>query len=632
MKQHEMKFDFLLTFKTRCTPAVLACTLILPGLLHSTKLTAEEAISPVRAEATVAAPIEQTKPSNELGALKEAIQKEQAAPRKPRVNQKGDSQNFKIQKLEFKKAKLVDVMRTISEISDINIVPTKTAGETEITVYLRNVTVHEAVDTISRSNGLWYRQDKISKAYRVMTTKEYQSDMVVFRDDTTEIFNLLHPNPVIVATVIQDIYGDRVIMTLGVEDDTGLSGLGGMGGGIGGSNRGGLSGSGSSFGSNRSGGYGSNRNSSSRNNSSRGFTSRQTGGSGRRGVNIVSERAINEELTPEQLSRLDAAVAASDAPNSVDSEALVGLSRTEQPIYITVNREHNLIIVRTSDTAAMREIERLIKDMDRPTPQVLLEMKVLELSSGDSFRQTFSLTGISGDGKESLGLGNFPTEGGTLVYNYINSVISARLELLERNNQVNTLSSPILLASNNKPSQVFVGEERVIVTGVDVAPATAVNGVVVSSVAVPVTEVRNIGNTLLILPKINADRTVTLIVQQDTSTVNVGGGSLPVLIGNNVQNFSIDTVNTSNIQGTVVAKDGLTVAVGGLINHRDSNVVQKVPFISDIPVLGQLFQRKEQVKSKSELILLITPHIITNPSETENVTYDNLEDVSEQAW
>jgi type II secretory pathway component GspD/PulD (secretin) len=543
----------------------------------------------------------------------------------------GDSQRFKIQKLEFKKAKLVDVMRTISEISNINIVPTKTAGETEITVYLRNVTVHEAVDTISRSNGLWYRQDKISNAYRVMTTKEYQSDMVVFRDDTTEIFNLLHPNPVIVATVIQDIYGDRVIMTLGVEDDTGLNGLSGMGGGMGnrsGSSMGGSSRSNGGIGSNR----GSSRNSSSRNSSSRGFTSRQTGGSGRRGVNIISERAISEDLTPEQLSRLDAAVEASDEPNSVNSEALVGLSRTEQPIYVTVNREHNLIIVRTSDMAAMREIERLIKDMDRPTPQVLLEMKVLELSSGDSFRQTFSLTGVSGDGNESLGLGNFPAEGGTLVYNYINSVISARLELLERNNQINTLSSPILLASNNKPSQVFVGEERVIVTGVDVSPATAVNGVVVSSVAVPVTEVRNIGNTLLILPKINADKTVTLVVQQDTSSVNIGGGSLPVLVGNNVQNFSIDTVNTSNIQGTVVAKDGLTVAIGGLINHRDSNLVQKVPFISEIPVFGQLFQRKEQIKSKSELILLITPHIITNPSETENVTYDNLEDISEQVW
>ena len=160
----------------------------------------------------------------------------------------------------------------------------------------------------------------------------------------------------------------------------------------------------------------------------------------------------------------------------------------------------------------------------------------------------------------------------------------------------------------------------------------AVNGVVVSSVAVPVTELRNIGNTLLILPKINADGTVTLVIQQDTSSVNVGGGTLPVLIGNNVQNVSIDTVNTSNIQGIVVAKDGLTVAIGGLISHRNSELVEKVPLLGDIPVLGQLFQRKELVQSKSELMLLITPHIITNPSDAENVTYESLDAAALHAW
>lgn len=543
-----------------------------------------------------------------------------------------ESYRFRIQKLEFKKAKLVDVMRTISEVSNINIVPTKKAGEMEVTIYLRNVTVHEAIDTISRSNGLWYRQDKISNAYRVMTTEEYQKDVVVFREDTTEVFNLLHPNPVIVATAIQDIFGPRVIMTLGVEDDTGIGGMGGLGGGGLSSGSSGRSSSGLSGSSNR-GSFGSNSRSNSRGGSSS-FTSRSTGGGrgGRGGVNIISDRAVVDNLTSDQLSRVDAAVEEAGSTSAVPGEALEGLTRTEQPIYVTVNREHNLIIARTSDTSAMREIERLIKEMDRPTPQVLLEMKVLELSAGDSFRQSFSLTSDSRNGKESLGLGNFPSEGGTLVYQFMNSVISARLELLEKNNRVNTLSSPILLASNNKPSQVFMGEERVIVTGVDVTPATAVNGVVVSSVAVPVTELRNIGNTLLILPKINADRTVTLVIQQDTSSVNVGGGSLPVVVDNAVRNISIDTVNTSNIQGIVVAKDGLTVAIGGLISNRDSDVVQKVPILGDIPVLGQLFQRKEQVHSRSELVLLITPHIITNPSETEKVTYESLDAITDHEF
>src|SRR5690606_19895577 len=113
---------------------------------------------------------------------------------------------------------------------------------------------------------------------------------------------------------------------------------------------------------------------------------------------------------------------------------------------------------------------------------------------------------------------------------------------------------------------------------------------------------------------------------------NVGGGTLPVMIGNNVQNVSIDTVNTSNIQGIVVAKDGLTVAIGGLISHRNRELVEKVPLLGDIPVLGQLFQRKELEQTKSELMLLITPHIITNPSDAENVTYDSLDAAALHAW
>lgn len=615
MKQHEMKFDFLLTFKTRCTPAVLACTLILPGLLHSTKLTAEEAISPVRAEAAVAAPIEQTKPSSELSALKEAIQKEQAAPRKPRVNQKGDSQNFKIQKLEFKKAKLIDVMRTISEISDINIVPTQKAGEKDVTIYLRNVTVHEAVDTISRSNGLWYRQDKVSRAYRVMTAEEFQDDVVVFRDDVTQIFNLLHPNPIIVAQAIEDLYGSRVILSLGVQADDFNTGTTG--------------------GTSARSGQSSLRRSTSSNRNNRGGI----GGSSRGGVggrNQPSELAVTEELTPERISRLEQAITAADG-TVVSSEDLKGVSRTEQPIYVTVNREHNLIIVRTSDVAVLRDIEHLIKEMDKPTTQVLLEMKILELTIGDSFNQLFNFEYRSGNGKEVIGLGNntIPTQAGSFIYNFIDSQISARIEFLQKNNQINTLSSPILLASNNRPARVFVGEERVLVTGVSVTdPIIGAVGTVITPGRVTYdTEIRDIGNTLNIVPKINADGTVTLSIQQDVSSVLPGAITLPpITVGNTVQNFNIDSVKVANIEGIVVAKDGLTVAIGGLISSSSSYNETKVPLLGDIPLIGELFKKKDKTNTKSEMILLITPRIIKNPSDGEMVTADTMDEVSEQAW
>lgn len=551
---------------------------------------------------------------------------------------RSSSMQFKIQNLEFRKARLIDVMRTISELSGLNIVASQAAGAKEVTIYLRDITVHDAIDAISRSSGLWYKQDRQSGAYRIMTTEEYQKDVVVFREDMTKVFNLLHPNPVIVATAIRDIFGSRVLLSLGVEDNTGLGGIGGIGGRAGG---GGFSGGIGLGGFGGGAGIGLGGRSSA---GARSFTSRQTGGrlGGSFGGGIggfaagagnrISDQVINETLTADQLAKLDAALEEDPGDNQVSSEALKKISRTEQLIYITVNREHNLIIVRTSDRDALQEIESLVREMDRPTPQVLLEMKVLELLSSDTFRQSFSLTATSGDGKHVLGLGNFPAEGGTLVYQFMDDVIAARLELLQANNRVNTLSSPILLASNNKPSQVFVGEERVLVTGVTVTQGIATNAGIIPATISPETEVRNIGNTLVILPKINADKTVTLVIQQDSSSVNVNGGSIPVVVGNEVQSFVIDTVNTSNIQGTVVAKDGLTVAIGGLISTRYIDNVQKVPLIGDIPVLGQLFQRKEQVEAKSELILLITPHIITTPNETENVSRRDIQPLSDQRW
>lgn len=538
------------------------------------------------------------------------------------AKQKGDSQNFKIQKLEFKKAKLVDVMRTISEISDINIVPTKEAGESEVTIYLRNVTVHEAIDTISRSNGLWYRQDKISKAYRVMTTKEFQNDIVVFRDDVTQVFNLLHPNPIIVASAIEDLYGSRVILSLGVQsDDFGTGGV--------------SSGGARSGGASARGGQSSLRRSTGGQNNNRGSSSNRRLSSGQTGNQ--SERAITEELSPERLARLEQAIAASADGIMVSSEDLQGVSRSEQPIYITVNREHNLIIVRTSDTGVLKDIERLIKEMDKPTTQVLLEMKILELTVGDSFNQLFNFQYLSSDGQEFVGLGNsaIPTEAGSFIYRFLDSRISARLELLQRNNQINTLSSPILLASNNRPSRVFVGEERILVTGVTATdPIISAVGTVITPGRITYeTELRDIGNTLNIIPKINADGTVTLSIQQDVSSVLEGAIALPpITVGNTVQSFNIDSVKVANIEGIVVAKDGLTVAIGGLISNSKVNNETKVPLLGDIPLVGELFKRKDQSNRKSELILLITPRIIKTPNDGEMVTADTMDEVSDQTW
>jgi len=136
----------------------------------------------------------------------------------------------------------------------------------------------------------------------------------------------------------------------------------------------------------------------------------------------------------------------------------------------------------------------------------------------------------------------------------------------------------------------------------------------------------------MVFPKINSDKTVTLMIQQDSSTLVRGGSTIPIPVGTTIQSFNVDSVRTSNIQGTVQAKDGLTIAIGGLIDSSDSDEEQRVPILSEFPILGELFKRKVQQKSKRELLLLITPHIIETAHEGDDMTRDALEPLSVQEW
>lgn len=547
-------------------------------------------------------------------------------------------ENAIISKLEFKQANMVDVVRALADMSGLNIVATDEAAKKTVTVFLQNITVKDALDTISKNSGLWYRQDKTSKTFRIMSTEEYQRDMVVYREDTTRVFNLLHPNPVMVATAVRDLYGNRVRLTYGVEPETFVTG--GVGQGVGGNrNQTGVNNNRNQNGAGAMGNGQANMRQTTAN-GNRNVTNNNAGAGAVAGA-AGQSNAITEKLTADQLQKMDAAIQVDDDGNIISSNVLKDITRSEQPIFITLNREHNLMIVRTSDAAAVKEIENLVKEMDKPTPQVLLEMKVLELTVGDSFSQLFSFSSISKDGKHGLDapVSDIPLGGlnsGKLVYTFVDNLIAARIELLKKDKKINTLSSPVLMASNNRPASLFVGEERLLIRGVTVTDPVlggANNNVITPAKITYETEIRNVGNSLNIKPKINADGTVTLAILQDTSTVNVGGMQFPpITVGNTTQTFAIDSVNTANIEAVVVAKDGLTVAIGGLIKTKNGKDVRKVPILGDIPILGKLFQDREEFNDKTELILLITPHIIANPTESEDVTRDAVEPISEQEW
>jgi general secretion pathway protein D len=500
----------------------------------------------------------------------------------------------RIARLELRSVNVHDALRLISEATGINAVASEEAGRKEIRLSLRDVTVHQAINLLAKTGNLWYREE--GGTFRVMTTEAFQKEVVVVREAFTRVFTLLHHNTVEMARVIADLYGSRVLLSLGSEE-----GDAGAGGGL------------------------------SRPVSSGGET----------------------KLTPGQIERLTAQLTAPvpeiGAPTSVQR----GLSENEPPIFVTVVRQHNTLVVRSGDMRVIQDIESLIHELDRPTPQVLLEMKILRLGLGDHFRSIFDFGAVSGstqvgpptgqppnplvpDAPDSpqrvFGIGNFPLEGGTFIYQFLNDHFRARIQLLEEENKVEVLATPMLLAANNRSARVFVGEERVLVTGVSTNVITSATGPSTTVIS-PITEVRDIGNTLKIFPRINADRTVTLQITQDTSSVLKGSATLPVSTQTgDVRQVPIDTVDTATLETTVVAKDGLTVAVGGLIQSSNSRNVQKVPFLGDIPILGRLFRREATDAAKQELILLITPHVILTPTEGQTVTETRVKEHSENSF
>lgn len=512
----------------------------------------------------------------------------------------------KIKEFEFANAQLLDVIRTLSELSESNIIATPAATEKMVTIHLKNVSVLDAIKSISRISDLWYRYDEDTNTYRIMTREEYSKDLIIRDSEHIEVFRLLNANVRIVAQSIEDLYGERVTLSLGIEAGNQSSGA-----------------SNSSNSSSRNGVRNSRSfNQNDRNNRSN-DNSRDSGVSSRSGNLITSGAQLNaSQLSQSQIEQIAARQTGNQA---LDSETLQAVTVQSQPIYVTVNNEHNMIIVRTDDKKVIQAISQLVKEMDIPIPQVMLEMKILSVILGEDFNSIFNFQVRPGGSNQSTNpilLGNNGLLGtGSFIYEFLNNRLQANIEFLEQNNRVKVLSNPMVLASNHREAELFIGEESLLTRGFTFTGAVISDGTIVSPGFIEATtELEEIGITLRITPRINSDKTVTLDLQQENSTINVGGSSLPISDGaGNIVTLPVDTVNTARLTGTVLAQDGLTVAVGGLIRTSKSRNEQKVPLLGEIPVIGRVFRSTTETEEETETVLLITPHIIERPEQSESI-------------
>ena len=587
--------------------------------------------------------------------------------------------------VEFRDLPLGEAMKILSQQSGLKIVASEEAGKKKVSLYLKDVSPLVAVAAVTQAHGLIYRRDQESGIVRIFTAKENQRDLTAFRDEQTEVFTLLYPNAVNVATAIKDLFGERVVLSYGADDRRifddlqerfdrfdlinsrslglgffsgttgGFGGQGGFGGFGGGGFGGGFGGSG--FGGSGFGGTG--------------FGTRNFGGStgfsgGIRPSDILRDTRAQEQkritpldqrlqgLTPEEIQELEKAFTDKDQPDR--TVLLELLRRRPANIYVTVIRQNNQVIVRTSDPTTLAQIHELVCRLDVPTPVVLLEVKVLSIDLRDTFTSSFDFQftdGVLTAGGFTTGnllppfadlvnppdrrflpiapgpLGTQPTK--DLMFQVVSSNFRARLQMLEDKNRITELATPLLMTANNEVSQIFTGKQVPITVGFT-APQTVATGVGTASTVqgTPITTLQNIGTTLLITPNINADRTLTLRVLQEKSSVIPNGGKIPLpnSDGTGFTQVPVDVVARQNYTGTVVAKDGLTIAVGGLIEEEVDDARSEVPVLGKLPVAGIFFRRQLTNRARRELVVLIRPFVLSTPTESMQASQSLLKTLS----
>ncbi|QHF02984.1 MULTISPECIES: type II secretion system secretin GspD [Pseudomonas syringae group] len=286
---------------------------------------------------------------------------------------------------------------------------------------------------------------------------------------------------------------------------------------------------------------------------------------------------------------------------------------------ITAQKSSNQLLVRTRP-AQWKEIESAIKRLDNPPLQVQIETRILEVKlTGEldmgvqwylgrlagNANSTGTVTNTAGS-QGALGAGGAALAGtDSLFYSFVSNNLQVALRALETNGRTQVLSAPSLVVMNNQQAQIQVGDNIPI-------SQTTVN-TNTSDTTLSSVEYLQTGVILDVVPRINPGGLVYMDIQQQVSDADSSGTT--DVNGN-------PRISTRSVATQVAAQSGQTVLLGGLIKQDNAESVSAVPYLGRIPGLKWLFGRTSRSKDRTELIVLITPRVITSSSQARQVTDD----------
>jgi general secretion pathway protein D len=310
---------------------------------------------------------------------------------------------------------------------------------------------------------------------------------------------------------------------------------------------------------------------------------------------------------------------------------------------VTFEPTNSLVIL--SPPGVYRDIVKTIKKLDVYPREVLIEAIIAQvsLSDGDQYGVQWSVLNNLGNDYQGLGqqrsakapslesLTTPRTQEGDAAGAVLDSLgllagnpsgfsyilfkpekLLAMIHALSSKNQVNILQSPRLLVKDQEEASIEVGS--------DVPTATSTTTTTVTDALTQNIEYRNVGIKLKIKPTISEDKTVVLELEQEVSSKGepqlVAGASYP----------SFDTTQTKT---SIVVPDNQAIVIGGIMEETNEEGYEGIPILSDIPILGPIFRYTEERLTKKELIIIITPHVVTSKTEGDDLSREFVEKLQE---
>lgn len=293
---------------------------------------------------------------------------------------------------------------------------------------------------------------------------------------------------------------------------------------------------------------------------------------------------------------------------------------------------NSLIILATPEDYAL--IAETIKKIDVAPRQVMIEGLIVQVKLKDnlSFGLSWSVNtdvnitnikpfnnniNLSGD----ININNpvaaaqkaVSSKGFTFVGKDPSGTVRAVLSALTDESTAKVLAAPHILVSDNREARIQVGSQVPLTTSQ--TSTTAATGTVPSITST--VQYKDIGIILKVKPQVNDSGLISMELSQEVSSI----GDVSVDVGG-LKNITIDKIEAMS---NLVALDGETIVIGGLIREDTSKSKDGIPLLSKIPIIGNLFGNTTDDMSRTELVILLTPHVIRNQVEAAKVSSDYLQ-------